>query len=79
MVYIHMRKIPRVQIKKIEKSTNSDEEKKELLKQVKVLKENFDKRNGVSDIFRKYIVTRNEKFVDMAIQKICAQSFKDNT
>lgn len=49
--------------KKIEKSTNSDEEKKELFKQVKVLKENLDKGNGVSDIFKKYIMTGNEKFV----------------
>lgn len=49
--------------KKIEKSTNSDEEKKELLKEVKILKENLDKGNGVSDIFRKYIMTGNEKFV----------------
>ena len=49
--------------KKIEKSSNSDEEKKELLKQVKILKENLDKGHGVSDIFRKYIVTGSEKFV----------------
>ena len=49
--------------RKIEKSTNSDEEKKELLKEVKILKENLDKGNGVSDIFRKYIVTGNEKIV----------------
>lgn len=49
--------------KKIEKSLNSDEEKKELLKQVKALKENLDKGKGVSDIFRKYIVSGNEKFV----------------
>lgn len=49
--------------KKIERSYNSEEEKKELLKQVKVLKENLDKGNGVSDIFRKYIITGNEKFV----------------
>lgn len=49
--------------KKIEKSCNNEEEKKELLKQVKILKENLDKGHGVSDIFRKYIVTGNEKFV----------------
>ena len=49
--------------KKIERSYNSEDEKKELLKQVKVLKENLDKGNGVSDIFRKYIMTGNEKFV----------------
>lgn len=49
--------------KKIEKSCSSDEEKKELLKELKVLKENLDKGHGVSDIFRKYIVTGNEKFV----------------
>ena len=42
--------------KKIEKSYNSEEEKKELLQQVKVLKENLDKGNGVSDIFKKYII-----------------------
>ncbi len=49
--------------KKIEKSCNSDEEKKELLEQVKVLKQNLDKANGVSEIFRKYVVSGNEKFV----------------
>lgn len=48
--------------KKIQKSYNSPEEKQELLKQVKILKENLDKGNGVSDIFRKY-VSGNEKFV----------------
>ncbi len=49
--------------KKIERSYNSEDEKKELFKQVKILKENLDKGNGVSDIFRKYIMTGNEKFV----------------
>ncbi len=49
--------------KKIEKSCNSEEEKQELLKELKVLKENLDKGHGVSDIFRKYIVTGSEKFV----------------
>lgn len=49
--------------KKIEKSYNSDEEKKELLKELKILKENLDKGHGVSDIFRKYIISGNEKFV----------------
>ena len=49
--------------KKIEKNCNSDEEKKELLKELKALKENLDKANGVSDIFKKYIVNGNEKFV----------------
>lgn len=49
--------------KKIERSTNSDEEKKELLKELKILKENLDKGHGVADIFKKYIVTGSEKFV----------------
>ena len=49
--------------KKIEKSSNSEEEKQELLKELKVLKENLDKGHGVSDIFKKYIVTGSEKFV----------------
>lgn len=49
--------------KKIEKSYNLDEEKKELLKELKILKENLDKGQGVSDIFRKYIVSGNEKLV----------------
>lgn len=49
--------------KKIAKSCNSDEEKKELLKELKVLKQNLDKVNGVSEIFRKYVVSGNEKFV----------------
>ena len=49
--------------RKIERSTNSDEEKKELLRELKILKENLDKGHGVSDIFRKYIVSGNEKLV----------------
>lgn len=49
--------------RKIEKSCNSEEEKQELLKELKVLKENLDKGHGVSDIFKKYIVTGSEKFV----------------
>ena len=49
--------------KKIERSCNSDEEKKELLKELKILKENLDKGHGVSDIFRKYIASGNEKLV----------------
>lgn len=49
--------------KRIEKSCNSEEEKKELLKELKALKENLDKANGVADIFRKYVVNGNEKFV----------------
>ncbi len=49
--------------KKIEKSCNNDEEKKELLRQVKILKKNLDKGHGVSDIFMKYIITGSEKFV----------------
>lgn len=49
--------------KKIEKSCNSEEEKKELLKELKVLKANLDKANGVVDIFKKYIMNGNEKFV----------------
>lgn len=49
--------------KKIEKSCNNEEEKKELLKELKILKENLDKANGVSDIFKKYVVNGNEKFV----------------
>ena len=34
-----------------------------LYEELKVLKENLDKGHGVSDIFRKYIVTGSEKFV----------------
>ena len=49
--------------KKIERSCNSEGEKQSLLKELKVLKENLDKGHGVSDIFRKYIVTGSEKFV----------------
>ena len=49
--------------KKIEKSCNSEEEKKELLKELKILKEHLDKGHGVSDIFKKYVVSGNEKFV----------------
>lgn len=49
--------------KKIEKSCNSEEEKKELLRELRILKENLDKGHGVSDIFKKYVVSGNEKFV----------------
>ena len=49
--------------KKIEKNCNNEEENKELLKELKILKDNLDKANGVSDIFKKYVVNGNEKFV----------------
>lgn len=49
--------------KKIERSSNSPEEKKALLKEVKTLKENLDKGRDVPDIFRKYLVGGNGKFV----------------
>ncbi len=49
--------------RKIEKSCNSEKEKKELIKELKILKENLDKGHGVSDIFKKYVMSGNEKFV----------------
>lgn len=49
--------------KKILYSCNSEEEKQELLKELKILKEHLDKGHGVSDIFKKYVVSGNEKFV----------------
>lgn len=33
------------------------------MEQVKVLKQNPDKANGVSEIIKKYVVSGNEKFV----------------
>ena len=49
--------------KKIEQSYNNPEEKKTLLKQVREMKKQLDKSNGVSSIFRKYILEPNGKYI----------------
>ena len=49
--------------KKIEQSYNNLEEKKTLLKQVQEMKKQLDKSNGVSSIFRKYILEPNGKYI----------------
>ncbi|SEU19013.1 Helicase associated domain protein [Enterocloster clostridioformis] len=49
--------------KKIEQSYNSPEEKKILLKQVREMKKQLDKSNGVSSILHKYILEPNGKYI----------------
>lgn len=49
--------------KKIEQSYNSPEEKKALLKQVREMKKQLDKSNGVSSILHKYILEPNGKYI----------------
>lgn len=49
--------------KKIMQSCNSEEEKKELLEEVKTMKNNLDKSTGISDIFKKYIEGDKGKYV----------------
>ena len=49
--------------KKIEQSYNNLEEKKTLLKQVQEMKKQLDRSNGVSSIFRKYILEPNGKYI----------------
>lgn len=49
--------------KKIMQSCNSEEEKKELLEEVKTMKNNLDKSTGISDIFKKYIEGNKGKYV----------------
>lgn len=49
--------------KKIEQSYNSPEEKKTLLKQVREMKKQLDKSNGVSSILHKYILEPNGKYI----------------
>lgn len=49
--------------RKIQQSKNSDDEKKELIEEVALMKNNLEKSNGISDIFRKYIVGNKGKFV----------------
>lgn len=48
---------------KIEKSTNSQEEKEKLLNELKTLKRNLDKSKGVSSIFKKYIIGDKGKYI----------------
>lgn len=50
-------------INKIKKSYNSDEEKKELLEEVAVMKKNLDKSKGISSIFKKYINQDRGKYI----------------
>lgn len=49
--------------RKIENSRNPDEEKKQLLEEVLIMKKNLDKSNGVSAIFKKYIDGNKGKYV----------------
>lgn len=49
--------------KKIEQSYNNPEEKKALLKQVREMKKQLDKSNGVSSILHKYILEPNGKYI----------------
>lgn len=49
--------------KKISQSCNSEEEKKELLEEVSLMKKNLDKSKGISSIFKKYIVGGKGKYV----------------
>lgn len=49
--------------KKIMQSCNSEEEKKKLLEEVKMLKNSLDKSRGISDIFKKYIECDKGKFI----------------
>lgn len=49
--------------RKIHNSCNSADEKKELLEEVKLMKRNLDKSEGISSIFKKYIVSDNGKYV----------------
>lgn len=49
--------------RKIHNSSNTADEKKELLEKVKLMKRNLDKSEGISSIFQKYIVSDNGKYV----------------
>lgn len=49
--------------RKIMQSCNNEEEKKELLEEVKIMKNNLDKSNGISDIFKKYIERNKGKYI----------------
>lgn len=49
--------------RKIQNSRNTDEEKKQLLEEVVVMKRNLDKSKGVSAIFKKYIDRNKGKYV----------------
>ena len=49
--------------RKIENSRNTEEEKKQLLEEVAIMKKNLDKSKGVSAIFKKYINQDKGKYV----------------
>lgn len=49
--------------RKIENSRNTEEEKKQLLEEVAIMKKNLDKGKGVSAIFKKYIDGDKGKYV----------------
>lgn len=48
---------------KIQSSRNTDEEKKELIEEVAVMKKNLNKSKGISSIFKKYINQDKGKYV----------------
>lgn len=49
--------------KKIQRSSNSEKEKEELMEEVKQMKRNLDKSKGISSIFKKYIISAKGKYV----------------
>lgn len=50
-------------VDKIEKGRNSDEDKSDLMKELKVAKQQLEKSNGIPEIIKKYITDYNGKYI----------------
>lgn len=62
---------------KIENGRNSDEEKAELMKELKAAKQQLEKSNGIPEIIKKYITNYNGKYIVFCKDKRHLYAMKD--
>lgn len=64
-------------VDKIEKGRNSDEEKSDLMKELKAAKQQLEKSNGIPEIIKKYITDYNGKYIVFCKDKKHLYDMKD--
>lgn len=64
-------------VDKIEKGRNSDEEKSDLMKELKEAKQQLEKSNGIPEIIKKYITDYNGKYIVFCKDKKHLYDMKD--
>ena len=64
-------------VDKIEKGRNSDEEKSDLMKELKAAKQQLEKSNGIPEIIKKYITDYNGRYIVFCKDKKHLYDMKD--